>query len=323
MFGRREVRMKPLEKIIQILSGNTDMWKSIWKDPEDFLNDSDLENYLRDTSVNWKEAFAKEAEAEDAHKYEDVYDYLTQINWSSPSGEDPYNILWVLGIFLQAKGIEYSKIEIIRNIVEPEIGTKDYYNSREPRYYRTYHYQHAMSYLVFEAFSEDDMQFFKELYLATKNIYTRNTILKAFVLQCTQYDLKDFFFNAYKKERDLGLRLISIRGYAAYATEEEVSELVKKFNKLIINWCDVGTYRLFDYKIYNVLLSKFGLPYLVEHYGYDCFRESMRLVEERYHDYPDELKGYYMIDENGYSVQLMSNEEFGKRLDSFLEDNSR
>jgi hypothetical protein len=83
-------------------------------------------------------------------------------------------------------------IEIVRNIVQPEKSKKSYYY-REPLYSRTSAYCEAMSNLCTETFSEDDVQFFKELYLATKDIATRNTIMKAFILQCTQHDLKDFF----------------------------------------------------------------------------------------------------------------------------------
>ncbi len=66
-----------------------------------------------------------------------------------------------------------------------------------------------------------------ELYFQTKDISERSRILKSLLL-CPPQGAKDFFLAAFKKERALDMKLCAVRGYAAYATEAEVSALTGK-----------------------------------------------------------------------------------------------
>ena len=173
-------------------------------------------------------------------------------------------------------------------------------------------YQETMIQMRFETFTEEDMFFFKEQYLTSKDIFTRNQILQAFVLKCLQYDLKDFFLSAFKKERYLEMRLTAIRGFSAYSTEKEIIPLMKKFMEVLTKRPISTPY---NYQEYEMLRSKFGLPYLVEKYGYDCFKEAFIQLEKQYNDMPNECKGFFTLDENGLHVSLMSSEEISKNLD--------
>ncbi|MCL2312951.1 MAG: hypothetical protein FWC41_12125 [Firmicutes bacterium] len=190
-----------------------------------------------------------------------------------------------------------------KEIARQYIGKRGYVDNSE--------YRESMIHMRFEPFSEEDMLFFKELYLTSKDIFTRNQILQAFVLQCLQYDLKDFFLLAFKKERYLDMRLIAIRGFAAYATEKEIIPLMKKFLEILIK---IPTHTPYNYEEYEILRSKFGLPYLVEKYGYSCFKEAFAQLEKQYNDMADECKGFFTLDKNGLHVSLMSSEEISKKL---------
>ena len=172
-------------------------------------------------------------------------------------------------------------------------------------------YREAMIHMRSESFSEEDMLFFKDLYLTSKDIFTRNQILQAFVLQCLQYDLKDFFLVAFKKERYLDMRLTAIRGYAAYVTEKEIIPLMKKFTDILIK---IPSHTPCNYQEYEMLRSQFGLPYLVKQYGYDCFKEALTQLEKQYDAMPDTFKGIFTQDENGMHVSLIPPAEKRKRL---------
>lgn len=173
-------------------------------------------------------------------------------------------------------------------------------------------YREAIIQMRFELFSEEDMLFIKELYLTSKDIFSRNQILQAFVLQCLQYDLKDFFLLAFKKERYLDMRLVAIRGFAHYVTEKEIIPLMKKFMEILT---ERPSHTPYNYQEYEMLRSKFGLPYLVEKFGYDCFNEVLVQLEKQYNDMPNECKGFFTLDENGLHVSLMSSEEINRKLD--------
>jgi len=181
-------------------------------------------------------------------------------------------------------------------------------------------YRDAMIKIRLEAVSEEDMRFLRELYPNSKDIFTRNQILAAFVLQCLRYDLKDFFLAAFKKERYLDMRLTAIRGFAAYAEEKEVVPLMKKFTEILAARPADTPY---NYQEYEMLRSEFGLPYLVEKYGYDCFKDAAARLEKQYGDMPDAFKGIFTLDKNGMHVQLISQKESKKRLDDFFRGQGR
>ncbi|MCR8744305.1 hypothetical protein [Romboutsia lituseburensis] len=189
-------------------------------------------------------------------------------------------------------------------VVKSQIGKRGYLNSPI--------YREAMINMRFESFTTEDTNFFIDYYRNIKDIFSRNQILQAFVLQCQKYDLKEFFLRAFKKERYLDMRLTAIRGYAIYASEKEIAPLMKKFIDILVK---IPSRTPYNYQEYEMLRSKFGLPYLVEQYRYDCFKEALNQLEKQYNDMPDECKGFFTLDENGIYVALMTREEIDKNLD--------
>jgi len=182
--------------------------------------------------------------------------------------------------------------------------------------------EEALFAMRFETFSQGDTEFFKNAYFTIKGdadrTAFRDTLLNALVLRCLQYDLKDFFLTVFKKERHLSTRLTAIRGYSAYASETEVIPLMDKFISLLTKECERASLKNHTHTELESLRSKFGLPYLVDYYGYNCFKKAMEQLNKQYNDLPDDLKGYFTLDENGMFVQLLSDEEVKRKLDVFL-----
>ena len=180
-----------------------------------------------------------------------------------------------------------SNVEFVKNCIE----------NKKPM---TADFSKALESLKNESISKDDAEFFKNVYFGIKGgsdrVGIRNALLQILVLQCLKYELKEFFLEAFKKERYLDMRLTAIRGYSAYATEAEVSPLMDKFYSLLIKRPETTPY---NYQEYEMLRSIFGLPYLIEHYGYDCFKRAMAQLEKQYDDMPDEYKGRITLDEKG------------------------
>ena len=71
-----------------------------------------------------------------------------------------------------------------------------------------------------------------ETYFNTKDIAKRNALLRQLVFDLPENG-KDFFLKVYKKERYLDMRLTAIRGYAAFASEEEVAILMNKMLEIL------------------------------------------------------------------------------------------
>lgn len=163
------------------------------------------------------------------------------------------------------------------------------------------------------ALSSADAEFLTELYSLAKNLYIRNIIMMSLVF-CEDIELKDFFFKAFKKERYLDMRLTAIRGYANYATEKEVEKLMSKFIETLMKRPENTPY---NYQEYELIRSAFGLPYLVNRFGYACFIQAYAQEEKQYNAMPDAFKGHFTIDEKGNPVQLRSSEETKKMLDEF------
>ena len=60
-----------------------------------------------------------------------------------------------------------------------------------------------------------------ELYFSEKDVVKRHHLLKAITFKC-EYASKEFFEKACKKERKIDEKLTALRGYAFYASEQEV-----------------------------------------------------------------------------------------------------
>ena len=125
-----------------------------------------------------------------------------------------------------------------------------------------------------------------------------------------QFDLKDFFFQHQKKCRRLWLRFFYIRGFAAYASEAELISVMKKFDEYVEKYpC---------YLDMEDILSVAGLPYLLERYGYDCFRQSLEHARAVYSTKVDPLlRGIVTLDENCNTVALLTDEQTRRRIAEF------
>ena len=93
-------------------------------------------------------------------------------------------------------------------------------------------------------------------YFETKDIPKRNKLLRELVLNYPP-DAKDFFYRAFKRERYLDMRLTAIRGYAFYASEEEVEIVMSKMLELLKRIPERTPY---DYQEYEPMRSKFLVP---------------------------------------------------------------
>ena len=195
-------------------------------------------------------------------------------------------------------------------------------NCIKHRTFRVFGFREAIIDMRFDNFSEENAEFFKDAYFLIRGdadrTADRSLVLEAMVLQCLKYDLKEFFITAFKKERHLSTRLTAIRGYATYATELEITPLMNKLTSTLHKRSILTLYIE-----YERLRSKFGLPYLVEKYGYTCFIEAKKRLDELYDKLPEELKGYFTLDENGMYIKLLSADESKKRFQAFLHMISR
>ncbi len=124
------------------------------------------------------------------------------------------------------------------------------------------------------------------------------------------FNLKDFYFENLKKIRRLAMKIFYIRGYAIYASEEELNPVMMKFrNNLVKNH---------DYIDYNYLLSVAGIPYLVDVYGYDCFVKTLENAEEEHRQIDPLLQGHFTLNENLEQINLLPIEEARHRMREFL-----
>ena len=124
------------------------------------------------------------------------------------------------------------------------------------------------------------------------------------------FDLKEFYFENLKKCRRLAMKIFYIRGYAIYASEEELNPVMEKFRK--------NLEKNHDYIDYNYVLSVAGIPYLADTYGYDCFVRTLEKAEEEHQRIDPLLRGYFTLNMNLEQVDLLSIEEVRRRSEHFL-----
>lgn len=156
-----------------------------------------------------------------------------------------------------------------------------------------------------------------EQYFATKDIAKRNSLLKHFIFNLPA-DGKEFFLKAFKKERYLDMKLTAVRGYAAYAEQNEVDQLMKKLLELLKKRPDSTPY---NYQEYEILRSAFLMPYLLKQYNYECFQIFNEQLEHQYKAMPEAFKGIFTCDEQGEGVMLLPPKESRKRIDDFFSMN--
>lgn len=144
-----------------------------------------------------------------------------------------------------------------------------------------------------------------EMYFQEKDVAKRSQILKA-ILCDLPVDGKDFFLRVFKKERYLDMKLSAVRGYATYATEDEVNMLMNKLLELLKKIPDRAPY---DYTEYEKMRSVFLMPYLLQHYNYQCFVVFNEQLEKQYNDMPKCFKNIFTLDEKGNSYSIRDPEE--------------
>ena len=110
------------------------------------------------------------------------------------------------------------------------------------------------------------------------------------------------------------MKLSAVRGYAVYATEEEVSTLMNKLLELLKKRPEKTPY---NYTEYEPMRSVFLMPYLLEHYDYECFRIFNSQLEKQYDDMPNCFKGIFTLDEFGNPRSLRDKEEVEKSWRDF------
>ena len=124
------------------------------------------------------------------------------------------------------------------------------------------------------------------------------------------FDLKEYWLSHIAKCRRLWLKLFYIRAYSIFATENELIPVMQKF--------EASLQRMHDYQDYEQILSKAGLPYLCEKYGYDCFRHALSVAEKEYLNIDPLLRGFFTLDEEGNMVEILTPQQCHERLDAFL-----
>ncbi len=160
---------------------------------------------------------------------------------------------------------------------------------------------------------ENQHEYLMESYFHEKEFSKRSEILRQLLLDMP-VDAKDFFLKVFKKERYLDIKLRAVRGYAAYATEDEVSILMDKLLELLKKRPDKTPC---NYTEYEPMRSVFLMPYLLEHYDYACFRLFNLQLEKQYADMPDCFKDIFTLDEFGNVFTIRDKEEVEQSWRSF------
>lgn len=152
------------------------------------------------------------------------------------------------------------------------------------------------------------------IYSATKQLDIRNKILRL-LYDFDFPELKNFFDGAYKKERYLDMKIYALRGLSLFVSEKEIEKLLLKFNLTLLKRQETTPY---NYQEYELLRGLNALPYLIQKYNYNCFKETLNQVNEQYNAMPDAFKGHFTIDENGEFVSLKNPEESSKMIKEFF-----
>ena len=160
---------------------------------------------------------------------------------------------------------------------------------------------------------DNQQEIMMESYFRERDISKRNKMLKELLLNLPA-DGKEFFLKAFKKERYLDMKLSAVRGYAVYATENEVSVLMGKMLELLKKRQSTTPY---DYTEYEPMRSVFLIPYLLEHYGYPCFQSFHVQLEKQYNEMPECFKNIFTLDVFGNCCEIRNKEEVRQSWDAF------
>jgi hypothetical protein len=175
-------------------------------------------------------------------------------------------------------------------------------------------FRNALFSLDKKCINKDNIVHLIRIYLATKQLDIRNKILRL-LYDFEIPELKEFFTNAYKKERYLDMKIYALRGLSQFISEKEIEKLLHKFNQTLLKRQETTPY---NYQEYELLRGQNALPYLVEKYNYNCFKETLNQVNNQYNAMPEAFKGHFTIDKNGEFVSLSTPEESSQMIKDFF-----
>ena len=181
----------------------------------------------------------------------------------------------------------------------PEILTQERFNEKHSDFRK------ALFSLDKRIINVDNFSHLTNIYHSTKDLEIRSKILKL-LYDFSFSELKEFFTNAFKKERLLDMKIYALRGLSNFITENEIAKLLLKFNKILAKREETTPY---NYQEYEILRGKNALPYLTEKFGYNCFKETLEQVNRQYDKMPSAFKGHFTTDEDGEIVLLRKSEE--------------
>lgn len=175
-------------------------------------------------------------------------------------------------------------------------------------------FRNALFSLDKNSIDKDNFVHLTRIYSAAKQLDLRNKILRL-LYDFDFPELRDFFDNAYKKERYLDMKIYALRGLSKFISEKEIEKLLQKFNLTLQKRQESTPY---NYQEYELLRGQNTLPYLVEKYNYNCFKETLNQVNDQYNTMPEAFKGHFTIDENGEFVSLRTPDESSTMIKDFF-----
>ncbi len=177
-------------------------------------------------------------------------------------------------------------------------------------------YKNALDSLMTIELSQKHIDFLCEIIISKKHFWEfRFEHLRILLLNNSahRFDLKNFFFDNYKHSRQLVMKLFFIRGYAIYATEEDLNQIMNNYCRLLLN--------NHDYINYEYILSTGGLPYLVEKYKYECFKNTLKAAHNEYLKISPLLRGYFTLNSKLELIEILSKEAIKVRTEEYLSCN--
>ncbi len=195
----------------------------------------------------------------------------------------------------------------------PEILTSEKINERH------IDFCNAIFSLDKNSISIENLDYLTNIYNSTKQLNIRNKILKL-LYDFDFLTLKESFSSAYKKERYLDMKIYALRGLSKFIDEKEIAKLLDKFNQTLAKRQETTPN---NYQEYELLRGKNALPYLVEKFGYNCFKESLEQVNKQYNAMPEAFKGHFTTDENGEIKYFRKPEEVKNIMDKFWDEDRK
>ena len=117
------------------------------------------------------------------------------------------------------------------------------------------------------------------------------------------------------------MKLSAVRGYIAYASEENVAIVMAKMLELLKK---IPQHTPYNYQEYEIMRSPYQMPYLLQKYNYDCFKEFNQQLEKQYDAMPDVFKNIFSCDKFGNSYNIRDRQEVNASIDKFYkEQNNR